>query len=210
MRQLALLTVLFLAPACRTEILEGASADLGTIHGPGPDLAVAHDLAHGSSCKTLDEASCKGAAACVADYCEECSCTPTFVGCRAEGDGKIPCPGLGCAQPFCCRDQSDCGMSALICMRPDDPHSGIQIDPPSVCSDRAQCTVGQACIGGHCDTDTSCPKLGCGPGLVCDLDDNAIAACVPLSCKSDVDCDRGFCVLGSCYRSLGTCGVPPP
>jgi hypothetical protein len=51
-------------------------------------------------CTKLNEASCKGVATCVADYCYECSCTPTFVGCRAVSATPTPCPGLGC-QPAC-------------------------------------------------------------------------------------------------------------
>src|SRR5262245_47299123 len=97
--------------ACRTEMLDGTSdPDLGVVRGPVPDLAVSSDLGKASACKSLDELACHNAQGCIADYCEQCSCTPTFVGCRAIGAGKIPCPGLGCPQPLCCRDQSDCSM----------------------------------------------------------------------------------------------------
>jgi hypothetical protein len=66
------------------------------------------------NCAMLDEASCKSTSLCVADYCQECSCTPTFVGCRTTSATRTPCPGLGCLQPACCTglDERACQAAA--------------------------------------------------------------------------------------------------
>ena len=210
MRSLLLLVVpVFVLTACRSNPL-AVSTDLGVAGGPATDGAAPFDAAADNdgalfaSCAGLDEGSCRAHPECITDYCEVCSCVPTFVGCRAPTAPKTGCPAVGCEQAACCRSQMDCGFTNTYCARPDDPNSGVSTE--FTCTDSVQCAIGSSCRNSACDP-TPCSLL-CSSGLVCDVDPTAGAACVHQACTTDGDCERGFCVLGACYRSLGTCLTP--
>ncbi len=188
----------------------------------------------GAACAQLaSEADCVAAQACVADYCLECSCTPTFVGCRDAAAPKHTCPALGCPSPLCCRQPGDC-VQGTMCIPPGATSCGVCLMgsctgdsqcPGQVC-DRAPCTcspTGQACLprctadscaaGSVCQADGHCRAQTCGgAAAACPRDFScAGSACVRTGCAGDGDCgNNGFCVEGSCFPALGECRPPVP
>jgi hypothetical protein len=196
--------VVLLTSGCTHE-LSGSSDPSNADLGERSDAAV-DERGPSGSCGVLGEDACRARTDCVADYCQACSCTPTYAGCRAPTDLPHDCPALGCADPDCCRDQESCGNKQLTCVRPDQPNMGISMDTNSRCNSDAQCAVGTSCVNGACAAQPDC-STPCGAGLVCDHDASG-AACVHSTCTTDADCERGFCVIGGCYRSLGMCEIP--
>ncbi|MEO6950546.1 MAG: hypothetical protein ABI321_01935 [Polyangia bacterium] len=169
-----------------------------------------NDTSHdqGASCAGLDETGCLARTDCVADYCNECSCASTFVGCRAPSATRTACPGLGCAQPGCCTTNEQCS-GQTVCFQPGKHGGGQPIcDESSVCAaDGEVCTQG-SCQPPTCGTasqQTTCPaNFACTPN-------GSDASCVRTACTTNADCTSGnFCVDGACYRDLGTCGQAVP
>lgn len=210
----------------------GCNRDGLTVGGDMGDHLTA-DL--GGSCKAATtEAVCRARTDCVADLCMECSCTPTFVGCRGAGDTPTQCPLLGCAQPQCCRHPGDCSSGSACEVQPLIPSCGADPAPaPSTCQHDSDCnkvpgqictctpcTCGNtnqlACQDG-CKKDIDCPEpqscledLHCHP-RACDASCTgnytcAGGGCVRKPCAKDEECGTpGYCILGQCSRDIGQC-----
>lgn len=190
--RIALAIAAFVLAGCSRDPLSrtddgGASDDLGS--------RVA------ASCAGLAEPDCRARPDCVADQCMECSCAPVFVGCRDDNAAPTPCPGLGCAQPNCCRSRADCpigqpdscvapgeqlcgGPAIMLVACLTDADCAAQPSPPQVC-DAPPCerqVYPLACLRG-CLQDGDCAE-----GELCTGDHH----CRPRSCASDGDCPPGF------------------
>jgi hypothetical protein len=179
---------------CRWE--PGCSSSCGG--PPGPGVCVAVDSAMGCppvdcfSCDALDETTCQTNPACRADYCQECSCTPTFVGCKNAGEPVTACPALGCA-PQCddCStlDEQACNASGGRCMANECPGCNGQtifagcLNP----GETGPCPAVDCAAG--CRTSDDCQAQG---GGVCSPPGTApfCGACMPPQnpCNVDADC----------------------
>jgi hypothetical protein len=209
--------------------------------GGGGDLGAADLFSFdfsGVNCYGLTEGACQ-AANCAADYCFNCSCTPSFRGCRPPNAKPYECPALGCPSPLCCRDQKDCGLNGLFCTAPDRdvPQCGICMPAPKPCTEdkhcansgipnaicgRAACVCDPTCVPGCaltadcregelCDPNHHCRVRTCAEGCTVNFECLPGAkSCSRKPCKSDGDCPQKMCVLGFCHNGLGTCEGPPP
>ncbi len=134
-------------------------------------------------CKGKDEATCKTTASCVADYCTECSCTPTFVGCRSTTSAQTACPALGCAQPNCGCD----GLAEQACIAAE----STQGCTPFYCPN---------CNGGNTYQGCLAPNAG----------DGACPQVCSNSCRQQTDCQGGqFCLPPGQPLCGGACMIPP-
>jgi hypothetical protein len=180
------------------------------------------------SCDGLDEATCKHTNGCRADYCTECSCTPTFAACVALGAPPVPCPGgcnpscgcngmneqaciaaessLGCTPSYC----PDChgGNTYTGCLGPNQGVSACPAVCPVECHGNSDCSGGQLCFApgqpgcGTCRPLKSCSTdANCAAGEVCD-----VAAC---SCTGGLvctpACSSKSCPAGQSCGSNGHC-----
>jgi hypothetical protein len=175
-----LASILAYAAGCTTRSLNFVGDGGGTDGGPrdfaGLDFA-------GVSCGKLDEKSCLAAQpACAADYCLECACTPTFIGCRAANAKGLPCPPVGCAPPNCTCD----GLDEKSCIA-SEATLGCT---PNYCPD---------CKGGQYYTGCLAANAGAG---VC-------PAVCPAGCHSQSDCGGGQeCLAPGESAGCGICFVP--
>jgi Cys-rich repeat protein len=149
------------------------------------------------ACAGLSESACNANPACRADYCLECSCTPTFVGCALSTAPKTACPGLGCdpacgcnaldekgciaaesslgCTPFYCPDCHG-GQSFVSCLAPNQGAGACGGACPAGCRSMSDCTGGQECVApgaspgcGVCMVGTDCATdAQCPSGQVCD------------------------------------------
>jgi hypothetical protein len=147
------------------------------------------------ACDSLDEASCSSVAGCRADYCQECACTATFVGCHDESSTPPTCPVFECPVLQC---QCD-GLDEAACIAT----SGCT---PNYC---AACGTSQfsGCTGPN-EGAPSCPATPCA--TVCHGNgDCADGLCVapgvsrcggicPAGCTSDAECNAGQVCDYSC------------
>jgi hypothetical protein len=159
-----------------------------------------------SVCSSLGESACKQNGQCRADYCQECSCTPTFVGCVAVGAPPSACPGLGCDPPPCscagldeksCQAQSACTPNYCVGCNGAQIFSGCTagLEPPPVCNNACNCHSSSDCAGAICVVPG-----GSQCGGVCRA---------PQSCTVDGDCTSGnVCELVACSCSGGKGCVP--
>lgn len=162
----------------------------------------------GSVCAGLDETTCLARPACTVDYCNECSCRSTFVGCRAPTAAKTVCPALGCDQPECCTASSACGTD-FACFQPGQ-RGGAQ---PTCIVDSDCAADGDVCV------QSSCHPPACGAGaaqptcpsnFTCVLNKTG-SRCARDTCTANNDCHSGaFCVGGACFHDEGSCGPPVP
>ncbi len=203
-------------------IPEETARDLAGADLAAADLADPASVDFASACSGFDEKTCRAHKECVADFCFECSCTPTFVACRAPSAPKTGCPGLGCDQPVCCTSLNDCnrnGQLTMTCVAPGEwPGCGVcTADPP--CQSDSDCPLdggnsftptGPVCddarayrICGPCFPHKIC-ILGCTAdrdcvgGRICDASHH----CVWKPCATSADCAANFeCTGGSCSRT---------
>lgn len=181
----------------------------GTSIDSGVDVDAAVDAA--VICAGLDALSCRAAAGCVADFCDSCTCTPTYAGCRDAADPMAQCPILDCPTPSCCHDDGDC--TNISCVTPDDPPTcGICQPVTSQCATDQQCQSLAAGIGAVpiCEPiPCACsPANQCVPGCAVDADcdeaetcDVARGRCGAQACSVATPCPANFdCTAGSCAR----------
>jgi hypothetical protein len=223
----------------------GGRAVSGDGDGGAPDALTVEDgaldarLPDGGAdpCDTLSLADCRRRADCAADLCYMCSCSPVFEGCRDVSDPPFVCPALGCAQPHCCEQESECQAMGGTCVPPGMPSGCGMCDPdpgdcatdidctggnicePVLCScnaalrctpgctEPADCAVGTSCTGGD---HPRCVPSACSTTTPCPHDfDCDAGTCTRRPCTSDLECDH-FCVLGLCYDGQGECEQPMP
>ncbi len=203
----------------------------------GCELALHDDDHDQDPCSNLDLVGCRADSRCVADTCLNCSCTPSFAGCRGVDASPEQCPDLECAQPACCRTQEECAGSGFCTVEPQ-PGCGACLPGPSECAADGACAAGWICepIACSCTGERhcvpGCATTGCGVGEVCNptsqrCEEQPCTAartecppnfactwpeggCLRLTCATDEHCPAGFCALGLCHESLGTCFLPPP
>ena len=205
--------------------------------GSTPDEAPGIDAPAVDACAALAIEACRDTAGCVVDVCFDCTCAPSFVGCRAADAVAHDCPDLGCAQPECCRAEGECSQGAMCAIEQPDGCGACMPGPGDCdadsecgadeicapircsCSGARRCTAGcetDACdLGQVCNADTDrCEEQPCGPdrdgcpsNFVCTWPEGG---CMRLDCTSDENCPTGFCALGFCHESIGTCYLPPP
>jgi hypothetical protein len=149
-----------------------------------PTPACAH-LCPAPPCVGLDETACQAEVGCVADYCQQCSCTPTYVGCRDATDTPPPCPQVDCAtQPACTcgdLDETSCGGA-----------QGTELGCTAVYCD--------GCNG----TRTYAGCAGPGQTIAC-----TTGAC-PQTCRADSDCVNALCVPAGASAGCGPCRSGDP
>jgi hypothetical protein len=130
----------------------------------------------GAGCGGLAESACKSTSGCRADYCNECSCTPTFSACVESSAPPTVCPVSGCPALQC-----QCG--------------GL---------DEQQCSATPGCTTNYCATCGTSTFNGCtGPNQappVCPL-----KCPVNLQCRADGDCSTGECVPPGGSACGGVC-----
>jgi hypothetical protein len=206
-------------------------------------LAACHDglpLGDGDAgvpCAQLTtQADCHARTDCVADTCLECTCTPTYVACRAKSAPQTTCPGLGCASRECCRSNTDCAgtigqcesspfsegcgicdpTAQSNCTTDTDCPNGICDPIPCGCTTPVAMTCQPGCSGdGDCEepqtcgTDKRCHARACDATCTGNYECGANSVCVRKSCSGDGDCATpGYCVNGQCSSGLGECIQP--
>lgn len=191
-----------------------------------------------SGCTGLGIEACRANTQCEADFCIVCTCTPTFMGCRARTARPAECPLVDCVEPRCCADDASCGRPTT-CLPESRPVCGICDNAPSTCTSDLSCDPGQICdarpcacqgqtecrpgcslqnpcpAGQACGSDNRCAARLCGPGQACPSGFRcelgpAGDVCVARACSRDRDCGELFCVSGTCAPSLGVCRLPRP
>jgi dienelactone hydrolase len=116
------------------------------------------------------------------------ACRPIDPGCASDtqcqpfGAVCAPAPPMACACVPVLQCLAPCQTSALGCA------TGEQCEPSG------------HCVATPCSIDADCPSQ-----FAC-----AASACMRKTCGADSDCSMGFCVLGRCFDTLGTCAAPPP
>jgi len=149
-------------------------------------------------CTRLTESECKLDSSCRADYCNECSCQATFVGCVPVGSPPSQCPALACPTPICggCNglDEKSClaakatlGCTATYCpdchgsqtfsgcLGPNQGQGACPACPANTGRSSTDCTGGQLCVTpggsagcGVCTVSDCTTDANCSPGLVCE------------------------------------------
>lgn len=145
------------------------------------------------------------------------------------------CPALGCDQPECCRAQDECAGGG-ICAIEAPPGCGPCMPGPGDCTADQACAGGGICEPIACSCEgarhcvAGCEATGCGLAQVCDSETHRCVeqpctaartecppnfvctwpegGCMRLNCTSDGNCPAGYCALGFCQESLGTCFIP--
>ena len=186
---------------CGSRPLESCTGDSRCEVQPGccggPSSCVDKGTQHGCECPldchSLDEKSCAATGgACVADYCLECSCTPTFVGCRLPTEPQTTCPGLGCAQPNCSCD----GLSESECIASESTLGCT----PNYCTDCEGGEIWNGCTGpneGAPACPGVCPQMGCHDQSECSGGQECLAPGASAGC--------GICKQGDGCTSDGDC-----
>lgn len=204
----------------------------GCCGGPAqcvPQGAPATHCVRCPDCAGLDESHCKLAALCRADYCNECSCAPRFVGCVAAGAPPSPCPAFECVQPVCqCHglDEKSClaaGATAACtpyycpgcnggqgayggCLGPTEK-AGVcpGVPCPAGCRGSSDCSVGRICVA-----PGASPGCGvCQPGPSCSVDGDCgsgrVCELAPCSCSGSGRSCAPACTAGGCHAGE-SCG----
>lgn len=119
--------------------------------------------------------------------------------------GAPSCGGAGCFGEPCAVD-GDCVVRGGLSVCELDSCCGVLICKAG-CSVDTDCGEGQSCAADHHCVAQSCASGGCPSDFDCGGD--ALPVCLRRSCVDDSACD-GYCVLGSCYSTPGSCEQPAP
>ena len=168
--------------------------------------------------------------------CTTTDCWPASVSCPLP---PTNCPAFQCMTSDDCNAGGTCVSTvggcprceARACHYPPPPCTQV----PDSCGADARCqadgtckpllcTEGHTCVapyyrcnptGGRADA-SGCELVPCDAGWTCEENtrctnpgDKVSHGCTTLACKSDVDCDCGYCVNGGCSASIGHCSSPP-
>jgi hypothetical protein len=149
---------------------------------------------------------------CPAVGCVSPQCCQLANGCTGLQVCVVPGQSLGC--PICmmvqstCNADTDCGMGQIC------DSVACACSPATACTDGCSntntCPDGQVCgTGPH----PRCQPVTCAGGAPCPLGfECGNVSCLRKTCTADADCGSPgvlFCVEGQCYRSQGTCEIPP-
>lgn len=208
---------------------------------PGGDDDTTGDggIPTGECADITEERGCAARTDCVVDICFNCTCTPSFAGCRTPDAPPTGCPELGCAMPECCNDDTDCSNASCVppgvspgcgacypdetpCMRDSDClNSGTGTDMicdvhPCSCFGGLSCLKGcssadECAEGEACADDHRCVPTRCDRPADCPAHFNCRSGqCQRVPCMDDSGCEGGFCVSGACYDGMGVCMLPVP
>jgi len=155
---------------------------------------------------------CRSDGACEPIPCNQGgTCDPTFT-CnptspKADRRGCAPIP---CDSGYTCPVGTRCNLAST---RAD--AYGCEATP---CDQGYACPTGSRCRVGSARADThGCELTPCDDGFTCPENSRCTASpapvyshgCTPLTCKSESECDCGYCIGGSCSAAPGTCQYPP-
>jgi hypothetical protein len=160
----------------------------------------------GQVCRTTGSDSCFGSgpiSACQ-EPCSEASCG---MGERCGADGH--CQPIPCTEGYACPEPTLCAEGAGV-----DEHG---CRPARCDTDAWSCAAGYVCQPGNEADTNGCVPLSCTTGFACPANRRCVAdspylsthQCELLSCRSDADCDCGYCVEQVCRDTLGYCALPP-
>ena len=139
--------------------------------------------------------------------------------CQASAGGKCIKSISGCPQcesrncqyppPPCTKSPDSCG-TGNVCQ--DNGSCALRLCSDGfACPPEMPCKVGAPAADGH-----GCQPMPCNQGWVCGSNERCTTpgnpvnhGCTPLTCKTDQECDCGFCVEGQCRTNLGMCSSPP-
>jgi len=174
-----------------TAALDGATGDVGPSNA-GTDGDPANSLSLGSM-------QCRGNADCTDTFARYCI-QPS----QAAATG-VPVTCNPVDKPGCASD-SDCPSDGGSMICDIDP---ITCSPPvktciAGCTSASDCKEGEDCAAHHC-VALSCQHVeDCPANFDC-----VNGQCARRSCTTDAPC-TGYCVVGSCYSTPGTCMQPVP
>ena len=169
-------------------------------------------LAYARSCPRCDGHTCQYPP-------PPCTSSPNSCGTgqRCKTDGA--CEVVPCTEGNACGTDYRCN-AALV-------KEGNQGCEPTPCNEGYTCSSGLRCYSCPADTRCSvgssradrygCEYVPCSDGYACPENSRcAVTApaaydhgCATMFCKSDGDCDCGYCVNGGCSADPGTCQTPP-
>ena len=187
---------------CHDTSLSIGDAKDGSVDGSGSD--------QGGACAGLTETACVAHTGCTADYCKECSCTNTFVGCRAAAATRIMCPALGCPQRECCSAETSCSSAANTCFAPGTQGGAQPSCTVTPCAADGEVCVDNVCQGPSCGLGAANPT--CPANFTCVQDNGTTSSrCVRNPCTTSAQCgSAAVCVDGACFHDAGTCSPPVP
>jgi hypothetical protein len=133
------------------------------------------------------------------------TCVTTTSGCPQCSQSACQYPA-----PPCTQSPDNCGPSARC-----QPDGGICV--ALLCTQGYSCSADYRCAVGNSAADAyGCEPIPCNDGWTCATNTRCTSAstpvnhgCTALPCKSDGDCDCGYCVNGTCGSNLGVCSSPP-
>jgi len=144
---------------------------------------------------------CSAGGSCGLSYrCAPTSATANYLGCE-----PIPCDG-----GYACPAGTRCHVSAAQA-----DSFGCELTPCDqgyACPAETRCAVGSPRADSH-----GCEYTRCNEGFACQENSRCTVAeppaydhgCTAMPCKSDADCDCGYCVGGICSAAPATCQYPP-
>jgi len=215
---------------------DGAAAGVGGAGGMGPtacgDTAATQPA---SSCRSVAECGPIGPVkCCTGEPCWPASACPIPPSLCPSSATRLKCSGnqdcnpggtcvftvSGCPQcqySACQYPPPPCTQSPDSCA----PWGRCQPDAgtcaPILCTDGYACGAGSRCAVASARANANgCEQIPCDSGWTCTTNtrctapsDPASHGCTPLNCKTDGDCDCGYCVNGTCASNLGKCSFPP-
>ena len=152
----------------------------------------------------LPEGSCRGDGDCdeaMGEYCMPPGAPmPCGVGCDAPRECE---PAAGCAGELLCEEY------VASCCFAGDPLASRCVDP---CTDTS-CDAGERCAeGGLCEPAPCSDEYVCPPHTSCTEGGRADEhGCERATCTADGDCSTppgGYCVVGQCHETPGSCELP--
>lgn len=202
MRFLALeLIILAATTGCGNVVVgTGAASSTGASSSTGSPTGTGGAPSTTSTSSTGDD----GGTGLAPGQCRSMSdCAPVHEAC-VPPTGWMGCGGPACPPLTPCTGDADCaaqGATFICVVFP--CCNGVQACTQGCTSD-AVCAMGETCASNHRCVPTACTSAGdCPVDFDCES-----SACQRRACASDAACS-GYCVLGSCYQTPGTCSLPP-
>ena len=132
------------------------------------------------------------------------TCVFTVSGCPQCQYSACQYPAPPCTpSPDSCAPWGRCQPDAATCA-------------PILCTEGYSCSADSRCAVGSARANANgCELIPCDSGWTCTTNTRCTTpgdcshGCTPLTCKTDGDCDCGYCVNGTCTSNLGSCSSPP-